>query len=160
VPGGGPAGSDCLGEWRLVNGTGRPGGDGKTKPRQRCRDGDATCDADAVKGTCTFTMAACLGRTDARLARCSPRGIESWTLVRSPDADLAGRLIAAVEALGPSTATTTTVTFTPALDATERCTADLPLVVPAGRAVKLLTRVTAAGGKPRDADTLKLACRR
>lgn len=163
VPGGGPAGSDCVAEWRIVNGTGRPGGDGRVKLRQRCRDGDAACDADAETGTCTLTVAVCLGRSDPRLARCQQRPVESWVLVRprlDQDAELAGRLVAAVAALGQSIASDATVTFTPALDAKERCTEDVAVVVAAGRAVELRARVTAAGGKPRDTDGLKLACRR
>jgi hypothetical protein len=163
VPGGGPAGSDCLGEWRLLNHSGRPGNDGKVKLRQRCRDGDPTCDADTTPGTCTWTLGVCFGRVDARLGRCQSRSVERWQLIRprpDQDAELVGRLAAAVAALGPSTTTGARVAFTPALDASERCTGDVALVVPAGRAVKLVARTAAGGGKPRDNDSLKLVCRR
>ena len=163
VPGGGPVGTDCIGEWRVVNGSARPTGNGKTKLLQSCKDGDTSCDADAASGTCTFSVGVCLARHDERIAGCAARSVESWALVRpraEKDADLTARMVAAVTALGPSTPSGTTVTFAPALDATERCTDDVAVVVPVGHAVKLMARITAAGGKRRDADALKLACRR
>src|SRR5262249_9676734 len=113
-------------------------------------------------GTCTLGVAVCLGRSDPRLGHCAGRPVASWALLRprpDQDADLTGRLLAAVAALGPATTDGGTVTFTPALDATERCTGDGAVVVPVGHAVTLRTR-TAASGKLRDTDTLKLACRR
>jgi hypothetical protein len=154
VPGGGPPASDCLAEWQVSNANGRPGGDGKALPRQRCRDGDAGCDADGIAGSCTFRVVLCLNREDARLARCTPRGIASWTLLRpsaTQDPGLAGRLLAVAAALGPSTTAGGAVTFSPPLDAATRCAAPVDVVVARRRTV-----TASAGG--RDLDTLRLAC--
>jgi hypothetical protein len=172
VPGGGPAGPDCLTEWRVTNAGGRPGGNGRAPARQRCKDGDAGCDADATPGTCTFTVGVCLGRDDARLARggrsCVRGPVESWTLLAptaasgGADAELAATLLGAVAGLGASSTADGAVTFAPPLDATERCTAPLSVVVPTRGTrpgVRLLrVRTAGAGGRPRDTDTLKLVC--
>jgi hypothetical protein len=164
VPGGGPPGADCLAEWRVTNAAGRPGADGKAPVRQRCRDGDPGCDAEPGAGVCAFTVAVCLDRTDARLGSgsraCRRAPIASWTLLR-PGAGTE-ELVPAVDLLGPSTTTGSTVTFSPPLDATERCTAAVRVTVPTrGRragTVVLRARTAAAGGRPRDADVLKLVC--
>jgi hypothetical protein len=67
-----------------------------------------------------------------------------------------------VAALGPSSSADGAVIFSPALDATERCTDPLPVVVPTRGTrpgVRLLkTRTAGAGGRPKDVDTLKLVC--
>lgn len=172
VPGGGPAGPECLSEWRVTNAAGRPGGTGKAAPRQRCKDGDPGCDADAIPGTCTFTVGVCLARDDARLARggrsCLRGPIESWSLLAptaasgGADAELATVLLGAVGGLAPSGTADGSVTFAPALDPSERCTTDLPVVVPTrgtrpGTRV-LRVRTAGSGGRPRDGDTLKLVC--
>jgi hypothetical protein len=158
VPGGGAAGPECLAEWRVTNPTARPAADGRAPVRQRCKDGDGGCDADPAAGTCSFTVAVCLAHADARVPACKPRAIESWTL-RSGGADA---LVAAVAALGPSSTADGMVTFAPPLDATERCTAPVALSVPTRGhrpgALRLVARTVAAGGKPRDADALKLVC--
>jgi hypothetical protein len=168
VPGGGPPGPECLAEWQVTNAAGRPGADGRAALRQRCRDGDAGCDADAVTGTCTFTVSICLDRTDARLKRgsrpCRHAPIASWALLApatdGADADLAARLLAAVGALGPSSSAEGVVTFAPPLDSSEHCTAPLAIVVPTrgARPGSRLLRSRTAGGRLRDADTLKLVC--
>jgi len=164
VPGGGPVGPECLAEWRITNAGQRPGASGKAPLRQRCLDGDPGCDADAAAGTCTFTVAVCLNRNDARLARgdrdCRREPIESWTLVAP--AEGVGDLLTAVAALGPAAVDAGVVTFAPPLDESERCTAPIPLVVPTrgtrpGR-LALRTLTAAAGGRPRDRDALKLVC--
>lgn len=173
VPGGGPPASDCLGEWRVSNATGRPGASGRAPVRQTCADGDAGCDADATAGTCTFTVAVCLDRDDARLTaggrRCRAQGIASWTLLRpqesvgGTDGDAATRLLAAVGALGPSSTTAGAVTFAPSLDSAERCTDAVAVVVArqGNRAGKLVLRArTATIGTRRDADVLRLVCTR
>jgi hypothetical protein len=164
VPGGGPPGPDCLAEWRVTNAAGRPGGDGVAPVRQRCRDGDAGCDADPTPGVCGFTVAVCFDRTDARLARggraCRTAPVESWTLLK-PAAG-AEALVAAVALLGPSSTAGTAVSFAPSLDGTERCTEPVQLSVPLrGRragAVVLRARTVGDGGAPRDVDALKLVC--
>jgi hypothetical protein len=165
VPGGGPRGPECFAAWLVTNAAQRPGGDGKTPIRQRCKDGDAGCDADATTGTCTFTLALCLDREDARFARgtlpCRREGIESWTLLQ-PAPEGAATLVAAVAALGTSSTTGGAVTFDPPLDTTERCTEPVAItVVTRGArpgALVLRARTVAAGGRPRDADALKLVC--
>jgi len=162
VPGGGPPGPECLAEWRLTNAAGRPGADGKAPVRQRCRDGDVGCDADRAAGTCTFSVALCFDHADPRLARCRAAAIESWTIVKpTSGADVEGMLAAAAR-LGPSSAAGATLTFSPPLDASERCTDAVAVVVPTrGRrpGVRVLrARTAAAGGHPRDLDALKLVC--
>jgi hypothetical protein len=165
VPGGGPPGPECFAEWLVTNAGSRPGADGRAPIRQRCKDGDAGCDADATAGTCTFTVALCLDREDARFARaaqpCRRESIESWTLLL-PAPEAVGMLVAAVAALGPSTTAGGVVTFSPPLDASERCTAPVAITVPTRGArpgaLVVRARTVAAGGRPRDVDALKLVC--
>jgi len=168
VTGGGPRGPDCLGAWQVRNGGARPGADGKAPVRQRCRDGDPACDGDQTAGTCTFSVAICLDRNDARLKTgtrdCTRPPVGGWTALRprvetgGTDAALATTLVAAVAALGPSTVAGDAVTFAPALDATARCTPAVPIVVPRKATVVLRAATAAATGHPRDVDTLKLVC--
>ena len=148
----------------MENAGGRPGGDGKAPTKQRCQDGDSGCDADAVAGTCTFTIAVCFDRTDARFAvgarPCRREAVESWTL-RAPSAGIVP-LVTSVGALGASTTVGNTVTFSPPLEAREHCTGAVAVTVPTRgkRSGKLVmkTLTVAADGRPRDADTLKLVC--
>lgn len=168
VPGGGPRRPECLAAWRVTNAAARPGGDGKASLRQRCKTGDPGCDADMAPQTCTFSLALCLDRDDARLARgtrpCARPAIERVQLVKPSATDAAGAaLVAAVAALGASTVDGGTVTFAPVLDATERCTETVPVVVPTrgARPGKLVLKLAtaAAGGRPVvDRDTLRLVC--
>ncbi len=154
VPGGGAARPDCLATWQVTNAAQRPGGDGRAPVRQRCHDGDPGCDADSVPAQCTFTVAVCFDRDDARLAACTARPIEGWTLVKPPLPALAD----AVAALAPSTVAGSAVAFVPPLDPSARCTAAIPIVVPAKRSLLLKTRTVATGAGPADLDTLRLAC--
>jgi hypothetical protein len=165
VPGDGPPGPECLAEWRVMNAAARPGADGKAAVRQRCKDGDAGCDADATHGTCTFALALCFDRDDARLARrgkpCRRAPVASWTLQKpANDAAIAGALVSAVGALGTSTVAGATIRFAPALDVQERCTAPVAVVVPAapGKAGMRLVKTRTVGGRLRDVDTLRLVC--
>jgi hypothetical protein len=167
VPGGGPRGPDCLAAWRVTNAAGRPGGDGRASLRQRCRSGDLGCDADVAAETCTFTLALCLDREDARLAKgttaCKRPAIERVQLAKPAATDAnAAAILAALAALGPSSVDGGAVTFTPALDGTERCTATVAVTVPTrgARPGKLVLKLaaTAAGGKPTDRDALRLVC--
>src|SRR5206468_2200964 len=83
--------------------------------------GDVGCDADRAAGTCTFSVALCFDRADTRLPRCRAAPIESWTLVKpTSGADVEGMLAAAAR-LGPSSAAGTALTFSPPLEASERC---------------------------------------
>jgi hypothetical protein len=154
VPGAGATRPDCLATWQVTNAAQRPGGDGRAPVRQRCRDGDPGCDADSAPGQCTFTVAVCFDRDDARLAACVRRPIEHWTLVKP----LLPALGDAVAALGSSSAAGGAIAFAPALDATARCTAPVPVVVRLRGTLLLKTRTAAAGGGPADLDTLRLAC--
>ena len=167
VPGGGPLGPECLAEWRVTNSSGRPGPDGKAAVRQRCKDGDGGCDVDPAAGSCTFTVAVCFDRADARLTRggrpCRHASIESLTVLKpAPGDPLADRILAAAAALGPSTVAAGTVTYGPPLEGTERCAEPLAIAVPTRGTrpgvLVLRTRTTASGGRPRDVDTLKLVC--
>jgi hypothetical protein len=167
VPGGGPAGPECFAAWRITNGARRPGADGRAPVRQRCQDGDGACDADAVPGACTFTVAVCLNRDDARLARhgrpCRRATIERVEVLRpSAGEEPTARLLAALATVGPSTVGVGAVDYGPPLEATTRCTDALAVTVPTRGArpgtLVLRTRTTAAGGRPRDVDTLKLVC--
>jgi hypothetical protein len=162
VPGGGGAKSDCLGEWRIANGTGGPNTKGKVAARQTCKDGDASCDADAtVDGTCTFTLDACFSRDDARLAKCPATAVSGWVLrgKADPATPSIAALIAAVAALGPSTVDGLAVTFSPALAEPDLCTEGVTMPVPARGKLVLKSQTLGPNGKPKDGDTLKLACR-
>src|SRR5207244_1046655 len=85
-----------------------------------------------------------------------PECLAEWRVL-----DAAGRPGAAA-ALGPSATAGNAVTFTPSLDASERCTEPVAIVLPTrGRrpGVRVLrARTTGAGGHPRDLDALKLVC--
>jgi cysteine-rich repeat protein len=80
---GGTAATDCLLKIALaqpVRGT-----DGIIASPQSCRDGDPTCDADPTEGICGFTLAACVGTTDSRIAQCgAPSGAPAAVSVRKP----------------------------------------------------------------------------
>jgi hypothetical protein len=154
VPGGGTTRPDCLATWLVTNAGQRPAGDGRAPVRQRCRDGDPGCDADAVPGQCTFTVAVCFDRADARIAACTPRPIAAWTLIKPALPQLGD----AVAALASSTVDSGAVTFVPPLDAAARCSAAVPVVVRQHATLLLKTRTSAAGGGPADLDTLRLAC--
>ncbi|MCW5890223.1 MAG: hypothetical protein KIT14_06685 [bacterium] len=160
IPGGGPAKTDCTAEWRITNVAQKPGSTGKTALKQRCRDGDTGCDHDAVAGQCTFALAACFVRDDARLAKCTAPAVGDWTLL-APAIDVApaADLVAAVAALAPSTVVGGAVTFATPLETPETCTETVAVVLPVGGKLKLRARTSATAGKPRDQDTLKLLCR-
>ena len=168
VPGGGPRGPECQAAWRIKNAAQRPGGDGKASVKQSCKSGDPGCDADSASGTCTFSVALCLDREDARLAKgttaCKRPGIERVQIVKPAATDAsAAALVAALAAVGPSSVDGGTVTYSPPLGPTERCTEDVPITVatrgakPGKLVLKLST--TASGGKPVDRDSLKLLCK-
>src|SRR5439155_14499003 len=133
----------------------RPGADGKAPIRQRCKDGDTGCDGDLAAGTCAFTVAVCFDRDDARLAAnghsCRRVPIESWTLLAPPPGSAADGLVAAAGALAPSSPEGAAVTFMPALDVNERCTAPVTISVPTrGRrpgVLALRARTAGPGGR-------------
>jgi hypothetical protein len=163
APGGGPPKTDCLGEWLVTNTSGGPDVKGKVAARQSCKDGNAGCDADGTaNGTCLFTVAACFARMDARFAKCVPPAISGWMLTGKVDpADPSvTALVTAVAALGTSTVDGVAVTFSPPLAVADFCSAPVQVAVPAGRKLVLRGRTAGPGGKPKDADLLRLACTR
>jgi hypothetical protein len=157
VPGKGSKKTTCLAEWLVENPGGKPGAKGKAKPVQKCRQGDAGCDFDGDPATCTFRIAVCLRRTDARLPDCAPGAVTAFEISRPKvdDGSAAGALLDAVAALG-GTRSGTSVTFDPALDDGSPCTETVPLVVPVKSALKVKSRTTAGDV---DKDKLTLQCR-
>jgi predicted AlkP superfamily pyrophosphatase or phosphodiesterase len=174
IPGGGSRAKDCQTEYLVLNPNNTPRLDRRGLPRrtQTCRDGDATCDTDAVAGQCSMLVGLCLVNADSRLPCTSP-AVATWEL-RSPrtsssrpfDAANAGGLLAAVEAIpGPFTtsregASNNVVRLTP--PAPGGCSDLVPFVVPtrgtrAGK-TRLVTRSADAGRVFRDSDRLKLVC--
>lgn len=175
IPGGGSRAKDCQTEYLVMNPDNTPRLDGRGLPRrtQTCRDGDATCDADAVAdGQCTLLVGLCLVNADPRLP-CSSPPVATWEL-RSPrtsslrpiDVTNANALLTAVEAIpGPFTTSregprNNVVRFTP--PAPGGCTDLAPFVVPTrgtrpGR-TRLAARSADAARLFRDGDRLKLVC--
>ncbi len=157
VPGGGPPKPDCLLEWQVMNAAQRPGGTGKASPKQRCRVGDDGCDTGASPGSCTMPVKLCLVRTDARLAKCTARAVDTVQIL-VPDPALATSLLDAVVALGTGAVAGDTATFSPAYGGIDECSATVDVVLPAGGKTKIKAKLTANGGKPKDADVLRLSC--
>jgi hypothetical protein len=161
VPGGGPPKTDCAAEFRVANTTGGPNTSGKVAVKQKCTDGDPGCDMDgAADGTCTFSIAACFNRTDARFAKCTMPSVSAWTLLGKVDPADPGiaALVSGVAALGSSTVSGVTVTFATALTSADLCTDDAAITVPVRGKLALKSRATFFGGKPKDTDVLKLSC--
>jgi hypothetical protein len=174
IPGSGPDKKNCYAQWSIVN-PDAPLKKGLLKTRQRCVDGDTTCDFDGVvDGVCTFHVRLCFNRVDDRVAKCAPRGVSSVAF-RQPspasadpsDQENAGRLLAAVAALGSSTLTGASVAFSPALETVDVCTdlVDVRLPVRAGRGrkakagkSKLRTIVADGVDRRRDKDTIVVQC--
>lgn len=157
VPGGGPPKPDCLLEWQVMNAAQRPGVTGKASPKQRCRVGDAGCDTGANPGACTMPVKLCLVRADPRLAKCVARPVDSVQIVAS-DPALATSLLDAVVALGTGTVAGDTATFSPTYGGENECSETVDVVLPAGAKTKLRAKLSGAGGKPKDADVLRLSC--
>lgn len=157
VPGGGPPKPDCLLEWQVMNAGQRPDGTGKASPKQRCHVGDAGCDTGTTPGACTMPVRLCLVRTDARLAKCTARPVDS-VQVLAPDAALATSMLDAVAALGTATVAGDTATFSPAFGGIDECTEAIDVVLPPGAKTKVRGKLAASGGKPKDADVLRLSC--
>jgi len=76
VAGGGPAKSDCYGEW-LAPAPNR----GAT--RVDCQDGDPSCDLDRLRnGACAMAVGVCLHQSN--VARCTPSTVERVTVHATP----------------------------------------------------------------------------
>jgi hypothetical protein len=173
IPGGSQR-ADCFLEWSVAN----PGAslrNGRPPARQRCVDGDPTCDFDGgTTGFCTFHIRLCFNRDDVRLGRCRSSRIGIFDL-RRPSAASADRfdranaaqLLAAVSAIGVATEEGGRVTFSPPLEAVDVCSDVFEVVVPLrerpGKRVRrgkkvLKTVVTQAPRRRRDRDKIKLQC--
>jgi hypothetical protein len=168
VPGGGPRGPECQAAWRIRNAAQRPGGDGKASVKQSCRSGDPGCDADSASGTCTFSVALCLDRDDARLAKgttaCKRPGIERVQVVK-PGGHRCQRHRAGGGAGGGRPLVRRR------RDGDVLAAARLDRALHGGRAdhrgdprdeagkLVLKLSTTASGGKPVDRDSLKLLCK-
>jgi hypothetical protein len=156
----------CIAEWLVEHeGLARRRG-GTPRARQRCRDGDPRCDADAaVDGRCTVRVALCLNVFDIRhldrrgLPVCPRRTIRGVRLLRprGPQgdplaADNRHSLAAALKALPP-------------LPSRLRgaCTATVPVVVPVSgpgrRATTLRARVRTASDSAVARVTLRCVAR-
>ncbi|HVO27195.1 MAG TPA: hypothetical protein VMW56_26590 [Candidatus Margulisiibacteriota bacterium] len=182
VPGGGSAKTDCVTEFQLRRNSLAFGDTVGAAPyipfkqgipnagKISCRDGDS-CDADTVAGQCTFTVIVCPNETDSRLAKCAPTDVAKYVLskplptAKDPtDASTASDLLTKLAALGASTVSGKTVTYSPSL-ATSACSDPISVVVPlkstkgglkkANKTIKL-TAYTAANAK--DNNSLVLTC--
>lgn len=158
IPGGTAKRDECLLEWsatapsltRLKGGVLLPTG------KLVCRDGDPSCDVDAVEGQCTFEVAPCAATADSRLPACAPAPVPELTLMQPKAArrpDVAAALAASLGELAGG----------PVLgDAPTRCGRAVPIVVELGRKRRAVQTVAARAraGKRRDADRLQLVCER
>jgi hypothetical protein len=184
VPGKGSRITDCIAEWAVNNPQNEPAVDGKGLPsiKQRCTDGDPTCDRDGTaNGACVFEVGVCFNVDDARLVQggapaCTASDVDAWQLRRPlPDGTKpfesanAIALRAAVAALGPNTiagAHSEIVDFGPALADGDACTDLVQITVPLKgfnqdrRGKVVLKSLTSAGGLPaaEDKDVLRLFC--
>lgn len=146
----GGAAHDCLIEW---------GSTAPLKPTRRvspralfvCRDGDPSCDVDAVAGQCTIEVQPCVGIDDSRL-RC-PAAVPSAAAVEhislAADPELAAALQASLD------------TLTAPGSAPGACGPAVPIVLALdGRAIRrrvFYTRATL--GDRTDRDGVRLLCR-
>jgi len=131
--------SNCFLEWAIEN-PNSPVVNGFPSRNQTCIDGDPSCDADgASDGTCTFRLGACINVDDPRLPTCHPPAIKLLELLHPPPLNPAdatdvanlGRLVPALEALGPTVKAGSTI-LQSGVPVTARnvCTPLLPFVVP------------------------------
>src|SRR5438093_1626559 len=131
--------SNCFLEWAIEN-PNSPVVNGFPSRNQTCIDGDPSCDADGVSdGTCTFRLGACINVDDPRLPTCHPPAIKLLELLHPPPLNPAdatdvanlGRLVPALEALGPTVKAGSTI-LQSGVPVTARnvCTPLLPFVVP------------------------------
>jgi len=143
--GGGSAKADCIVQL-----------DGLGTKKQRCVDGDPTCDTDGVaNGSCRIAVRACFNVSDPALPRCTPTDVASFTVKNRPttsdrhDPALAALAAAATSALPTGEAV---------------CSDAVPIYVPLrdwgdrwkGRAKKLrTTALTSAGVKDVDQATFR-----
>src|SRR5262249_47794299 len=131
---------------------------------KECRQGDASCDHDTDSSTCTFRIGVCFHISDPRLlVPCLPGSVTSYRLLRPTLGTSAAGTATMMNALlalpGASVSPTKSsmILYSPPLTQT-RCTADLPIVVPAGKKFKVRGRTVTMFGV--DADAMLLFCRK
>lgn len=146
--GGGSRALDCQAEWSVRSPASMESMHGN---RFLCRDGDPSCDSDAVAGQCTFRVRSCFNVPDRRMVTCDPlQTVRAYRLLkpslttpRDPlDIDNAVRVLGSLPSLP--------------IDESGQCGSDFDFVVPAAqsRSLRLLTATT----RGRDLDRLRFAC--
>ncbi len=141
--------TDCLVEWNVM-----PKQITRWRPVSGavCRDGDSSCDADAIPGQCTFQLSVCFNVPDRRLPRCDTRspivGYRQLMPSTGQPADTTEAANAAAMAVA--------LPLLP-IDQPGTCTQTLPFVVPAGRSSWIRFSGRAADGRA-DYDRLRFTC--
>jgi sugar lactone lactonase YvrE len=159
IPGGGKQQRDCFAEFKHAS----PVPGSVPAPTLSCVDGDPSCDADPISGSCTFRLAVCLNNEDSRLP-CSPGPITSLRLKGNQGKSAAGTATAsAIGAFASSTsiAKGRGVTFASAFTEPNRCTPYGQFVVQRKGAKKgkgKLGALAVTQGAGKDKDKLKLVC--
>src|SRR5262249_34701594 len=127
--------------------------------RLACKDGDPACDVETEPGVCALPVQVCFGHADERLAKCTARDTDDFVLRAPASTDpSAAAILAAVGALGASTVSGGSGPSARPRLAAGTCPEVVTLHVPVRGKVKLRTQTSAAGGKPRDPDVVRLSC--
>ena len=159
IAGGGSKTTDCLLEFALDKHPLDLARSGRPNVKQRCRDGDPTCDRGSNPGECVFRVWLCARLNDPLLPACAPQGIGPVveTRVLKPSSADATRRVEDAETRQSLVGAATS--FSGAL---EECGPRFEVRVPLNskgrtghKVIKL--KVRAATGKV-DPDTLKLDC--
>lgn len=156
IPGGGSSRTDCGAEWVVETG---PGGvptskRGTPKPIAVCAAGDPTCDFDLSEPGCQFRVWGCFGGADSRIS-CPAQSVSEIELnrpsvrSRQPAEKIARRELLA--GFSDNTLFNTTE---------ESCTRAMQISVPRGSKMVMSTKVSLAGSRTGDRDSLKLQCLR
>jgi len=131
---------------------------------KECRQGDASCDHDTDPLTCTFRIGVCFHLSDPRLSiPCLPGSVSSYRLQRptlSTSAAATATMMNALLALPGASLSpmiSSMILYSPPLTQI-RCTADLPIVVPAGKKFKVRGRTVTSVAV--DTDGMLLFCRK
>jgi len=150
--GGGPAKTDCFGEWRVAGATG-------TTPVVTCTDNDTTCDTSPAAG-CVFRTQLCFNDAAASVyaGKCTASPVTGFALSSLPAPDVSGPILGGLTGLPGSTGSS----FSPPLSALT-CTGTIDLPVPLkvkGTKTKKgsLTLKSLTTADKKDKDKLKLVC--
>ena len=139
----------CLAEWRPE--ASAPLRKGLPSLTLRCRDGDPSCDGDAIAGQCTVRAQLCINNADPRFPACIPLATTSIA-VRSP------------KRARDAADTANLATLAGALDlraqAPNQCSAPLGLVVPTrgARPGRKVVKLAVSAQSGRAQSVLKLIC--